>query len=91
MLAFFGLDIGNGVVEWIVGDAFLKNVYTVFRQSPAAVGFALTGSGGSSTTTSTAGVKSGARVKVTANSFAGPFGAVIALGISGIFGAMMVL
>ncbi|KAL4066061.1 aspartic peptidase domain-containing protein [Scleroderma yunnanense] len=29
----------NGV-SWIIGDAFLKNVYTVFRYDPAAVGFA---------------------------------------------------
>ncbi|WWD21491.1 hypothetical protein CI109_105977 [Kwoniella shandongensis] len=27
-------------VQWIVGDAVLKNTYTVFRYSPAAVGFA---------------------------------------------------
>ncbi|WWC59467.1 uncharacterized protein I303_102023 [Kwoniella dejecticola CBS 10117] len=27
-------------VQWIVGDAALKNTYTVFRYSPAAVGFA---------------------------------------------------
>jgi len=25
---------------WIVGDTFLKNVYTVFRANPASVGFA---------------------------------------------------
>ncbi|KAF9512872.1 hypothetical protein BS47DRAFT_1393754 [Hydnum rufescens UP504] len=27
-------------VEWIVGDTFMKNYYTVFRSSPASVGFA---------------------------------------------------
>ncbi|KAI0028325.1 aspartic peptidase domain-containing protein [Vararia minispora EC-137] len=27
-------------IAWIVGDTFLKNVYSVFRASPAAVGFA---------------------------------------------------
>lgn len=60
--AFFGLDINNGVVEWIVGDAFLKNVYSVYRSSPPAVGFAQVkggsnngGGGGGSTTSSTAG------------------------------------
>ncbi|KAF7300915.1 Aspartic peptidase A1 [Mycena kentingensis (nom. inval.)] len=26
--------------SWIIGDSFLKNVYTVFRQEPPAVGFA---------------------------------------------------
>lgn len=25
---------------WLVGDAFLKNVYAVFRKEPAAIGFA---------------------------------------------------
>ncbi|KAF9513772.1 hypothetical protein BS47DRAFT_1295821 [Hydnum rufescens UP504] len=39
--AFFGLDLGNSTsLEWIIGDAFLKNVYTVFRASPPSVGFA---------------------------------------------------
>ncbi|KAF8322232.1 acid protease [Clavulina sp. PMI_390] len=38
--SFFPLDINNGVVEWIVGDSFLKNVYSVYRASPPAVGFA---------------------------------------------------
>jgi len=39
--ALFSLNTGSSSpVNWIVGDAFLKNVYTVFRQSPAAVGFA---------------------------------------------------
>jgi cathepsin D len=33
---------------WIVGDSFLKNVYTVFRANPASVGFAtLSTTGGS--------------------------------------------
>jgi len=51
--AFFPLDIGNGVVEWIVGDAFMKNVYTAFRASPSAVGFATRGSGGNGNSTTT--------------------------------------
>lgn len=38
--------------NWIVGDAFLKNVYTVFRSSPPSIGFAELSSaaGGSSGT-----------------------------------------
>lgn len=48
--AFFVLDLGSSstipgvsssVPSWIVGSAFLKNVYTVFQSSPPAVGFAL--------------------------------------------------
>ena len=40
--AFFVLDSqqGSSTPAWIVGDTFLKNVYTVFRYNPAAVGYA---------------------------------------------------
>ncbi|TBU64448.1 acid protease [Dichomitus squalens] len=31
---------GGGNPVWVVGDTFLKNVYTVFRADPPAVGFA---------------------------------------------------
>ncbi|OCH87875.1 acid protease [Obba rivulosa] len=31
---------GNGNPQWVVGDTFLKNVYSVFRANPPAVGFA---------------------------------------------------
>jgi cathepsin D len=52
-------DIGNsvgsgqGAPAWIVGDTFLKNVYSVYQANPPAVGFAqlasgLSSSGGSS-------------------------------------------
>lgn len=44
-------DIGIGSVPaWIIGDTFLKNVYSVFRASPAAVGFAQLSSSSSSST-----------------------------------------
>jgi hypothetical protein len=38
----FGLDLGTqGGPDWVIGDAFLKNVYSVFRFSPGpSVGFA---------------------------------------------------
>ncbi|KAI9067338.1 acid protease [Trametes sanguinea] len=37
-----GSDVsgGGGNPTWVVGDTFLKNVYSVFRANPAAVGFA---------------------------------------------------
>jgi cathepsin D len=35
-----GEDLGQGAPAYIVGDTFLKNVFTVFQYSPAAVGFA---------------------------------------------------
>ena len=39
--AFFALDTsGTSAPPWIVGDTFLKNVYSVFRASPPSVGFA---------------------------------------------------
>ena len=31
---------GEGIPDWIVGIVFLKNVYTVLRSQPAAIGFA---------------------------------------------------
>jgi len=33
-------ESGQGNPGWIVGDTFLKNVYSVFRANPASVGFA---------------------------------------------------
>lgn len=38
--SIFSLEGLSGVNSWIVGDAFLKNVYTTFRYEPPAVGFA---------------------------------------------------
>jgi len=40
--AFFDIDFGSGNEgpSWIVGDTFLKNVYSVFRFDPPSVGFA---------------------------------------------------
>ncbi|THU93882.1 aspartic peptidase A1 [Dendrothele bispora CBS 962.96] len=38
--AFFEIDTGTTSPAWIVGDTFLKNVFTVFRYDPASVGFA---------------------------------------------------
>ncbi|KAF5338652.1 hypothetical protein D9611_012797 [Ephemerocybe angulata] len=38
--AFFENTVGGRAPAWIVGDTFLKNVYSVFRYSPASVGFA---------------------------------------------------
>jgi len=60
---FVGLDVGaNSGISWVVGDVFLKNVYSVFRYSPPAVGFqALTsgsGGGGGNVTTSTSSISS---------------------------------
>ncbi|KAG6826762.1 hypothetical protein H0H92_014538 [Tricholoma furcatifolium] len=38
--AFFDLTTGRSAPAWIVGDTFLKNVYSVFRYNPPSVGFA---------------------------------------------------
>ncbi|TFK25570.1 aspartic peptidase A1 [Coprinopsis marcescibilis] len=38
--AFFEITSKGSAPSWIVGDTFLKNVYSVFRYSPASVGFA---------------------------------------------------
>lgn len=34
------IGTGQGIPEWIVGATFLKNVYSVFRLQPPAIGFA---------------------------------------------------
>lgn len=34
------LPSGSGNPSWVVGDTFLKNVYSVFRSSPPSIGFA---------------------------------------------------
>jgi cathepsin D len=50
LAAFFVLELNSGSSPipglgnsnnptWVVGDSFLKNVYTVFRADPASVGF----------------------------------------------------
>lgn len=68
--AFFSLEAGSTTVEgaesddgpaWIVGDTFLKNVYSIFRyDNPRAVGFARLSdvAKGMSNVTSTSGVGS---------------------------------
>ncbi|KAF8235612.1 acid protease [Tricholoma matsutake] len=38
--AFFVLSGGSSAPAWIVGDTFLKNVYSVFRYNPPSIGFA---------------------------------------------------
>jgi cathepsin D len=38
--AFFELETGGSAPAWIVGDTFLKNVFSVFRFNPPSVGFA---------------------------------------------------
>ncbi|KAF8757931.1 peptidase A1 family [Rhizoctonia solani] len=38
--AFFALNLSGSAPSWIVGDTFLKNVYSVYRYNPPSVGFA---------------------------------------------------
>lgn len=39
--AFFQMDMSSqSPISWIVGASFLKNVYSVFRYEPTAIGFA---------------------------------------------------
>nr|KIR86303.1 endopeptidase [Cryptococcus tetragattii IND107] len=39
--SFFAIDVSSkSPVQWIIGAAFLKNVYTSFRYQPTAIGFA---------------------------------------------------
>ncbi|KAG2749602.1 acid protease [Suillus brevipes Sb2] len=38
--AFYTITTSGGTPSWIIGDTFLKNVYSVFRYNPPSVGFA---------------------------------------------------
>lgn len=77
--AFFELDLGGGgdggVPNWIVGDSFLKNVYSVYRSDPPSVGFAALSStalamnGASSNSAATPSVTSNIVATVTAAPF----------------------
>jgi len=42
----------SGIRRWIIGDTFLKNVYSVFRATPPSVGFAQLGNGSPTTPSS---------------------------------------
>ncbi|KAF9449184.1 acid protease [Macrolepiota fuliginosa MF-IS2] len=45
------IEAGSGNPSWVVGDTFLKNVYSVFRADPPSIGFAqLSGAAGGSGT-----------------------------------------
>ncbi|KAJ6618195.1 aspartic peptidase domain-containing protein [Mycena sp. CBHHK59/15] len=55
-----GGNSGAGNPSWVIGDTFLKNVYSVFRQNPMSVGFAQLSSGSGSSTTSSSGAPSSA-------------------------------
>ncbi|KAK4691624.1 hypothetical protein P7C70_g9310, partial [Phenoliferia sp. Uapishka_3] len=44
--AFFDLTLSStSKISWVIGAAFLKNVFSVFRADPASVGFALLSDG----------------------------------------------
>jgi len=61
--AIFDLSLGSTIVggdgnpSWVVGDTFLKNVYSVFRSNPPSIGFAQlsAAAGGSGTPSVTPG------------------------------------
>ncbi|KAG0705619.1 acid protease [Suillus ampliporus] len=38
--AFYVIPTSSGTPPWIIGDTFLKNVYSIFRYDPPSVGFA---------------------------------------------------
>jgi cathepsin D len=40
IFTFSTSTVNNVGPAWVIGDTFLKNVYTVFRANPASVGFA---------------------------------------------------
>ena len=97
--AFFDLDVGGTAPAWIIGDTFLKNVYTVFRYDPASVGFAqlsstalaMNGAGGAAPTPTIGQVSS----TVTASSAAAgkfgnmPIAGLVTVGLGTLAGALL--
>ncbi|TXT06103.1 hypothetical protein VHUM_03576 [Vanrija humicola] len=66
--AFFNLEGNNPYVSWIVGATFLKNVYSVYRADPPAIGFAALAQGGAAPeTVNTAGTSNGSSSVSTNN------------------------
>ncbi|OJA14051.1 hypothetical protein AZE42_05216, partial [Rhizopogon vesiculosus] len=74
---------GTSVPSWIVGDTFLKNVYSVFRANPASVGFAQLASGLSSST----GTSSPNPIQVSFSGSATPTSTGSSGGSGGLLGA----
>lgn len=53
-----GTDLGSGAPGFIVGNVFLKNVFSIYRYQPAAVGFAALKGQAAQTASTTAGAVS---------------------------------
>lgn len=53
------IPVGSGNPSWVVGDTFLKNVYSVYRADPPSIGFAelSTAAGGSGTAPGTSNTR----------------------------------
>ncbi|PWN37492.1 Asp-domain-containing protein [Meira miltonrushii] len=63
-----GSDLGSGAPNFIVGDVFLKNVFSVYQYSPAAVGFAaLKGQAAQTASTTSGAVKIGSNTAAAAS------------------------
>jgi cathepsin D len=99
--AIFDLDAGTSITPgsgnpgWVVGDTFLKNVYSVFRATPPSIGFAQLSSnvGGTGAPTSAASVPATAPSNTLTDSSAplhtipppslpssAPFGSILPIG-----------
>ena len=62
------IEAGSGNPNWVVGDVFLKNVYSVYRLSPPSVGFAqLSSAAGGGSGASSASSSSSAADQSTAS------------------------
>ncbi|RSH95062.1 hypothetical protein EHS25_000148 [Saitozyma podzolica] len=85
---------GNSPIQWIVGASFLKNVYSVFRYNPTAIGFAaltgnessVTSGSASNTTSSSTGSGSGKSSSGASVREVGVLGLVISVAIAAVAG-----
>jgi cathepsin D len=70
-------------VQWIVGDTMLKNVYSVYRYSPAAVGFAKLASDTSSTGSSASSSASSGSAAISSTMASSSLGSAVSSASSG--------
>ncbi|KAJ9091199.1 hypothetical protein QFC19_009195 [Naganishia cerealis] len=79
--AIYAQNLGSqSPIQWIVGATFLKNVYSVFRYNPTAIGFAALANNASSLTTAT-GATSALLPTSTSGSGSSPGKASAAMGL----------
>ncbi|OCB89454.1 acid protease [Sanghuangporus baumii] len=68
------IDSSNSIPAWVIGDTFLKNVYSVFRFNPSSIGFAQLSdaAGGANGTTASPSTSTSRSLSLTSSSHPAP-------------------